>query len=114
MQPRDPLRGQFVHLQSRYLLEGRWARMWQRDRGLGASLLPVLALLTRGYKDHHSDWRMDRLAQLGGIDQRSLFRGLETLWEEDMVLKFEILPRLHTGSCTLDPEVFTTETPRVR
>jgi len=68
MQPlpgEDALGRQFLRLQRELVESGRWARLWRADRGLGASLCPVLALLSWGYDE--ADARLRRLTTLAGI-----------------------------------------------
>lgn len=76
---------QYARIRRDLVTSGRWARLWQSGGSSAVSLLPVLALLARGYGSKGAAVRIDRLATISGLSRREVTTGFELLVDEGVV-----------------------------
>lgn len=81
----DQLTNQFVRLPRTLVTDGAWARLWRADRGTSTSLVPVMALLARGFENAGRTVHALGLAAMAGVPNKSLHRARLSLLHTDIV-----------------------------
>ena len=87
----DALDGQFVRLARAPFQKGLCKQLWREDKGTSVSLLPVMALLSRGYQDEAATCHLRLICQLAGITTTEFRRAR--------------LSFLHTRAVHIEPSV---------